>query len=138
MKQNILAFFLTIWILQSGLDLGEDPEVIQPLLALGDPALRNWIAGSERNPARDQRRIGGFQAPHQSPSYKLALSRNHTVAKVHSVGRGSRILAVLKLSVRITVVVVVTQNRVAIHRDIGGAVRLPFRGPHDGSQILFV
>ena len=138
MEQDVFTFLFAVWILKCRLHLGEDPQVVQPLLALGDAALGNRVARRYRDSAGHQRRLGGFQAAHQSASDVLAFSRNHPVAKVHPIGGRRGILAALKLRVGITVVVVVAQNRVPVGCDVGRAVRLPFGGSHNRAQIRFV
>src|ERR1043166_5362325 len=89
---------------------------------------KRGAARREEDAARPQRRLGGREASHQHAAHVLALTGVNRETEVDAMGNGSGRLAPIEGRVGISVVVVVTEERIAVSGDIGFAERLALGG----------
>ena len=135
LEQDVLPFFVAAWILNRGLHLRKNAQVVKLLLAGRDALLRQRIARFQADAIVRQRRSGGLQAAQQHTAHINPFAQLQSVLQVHPVRAFTRRLRPIEPRVRISIVVVVFQDRIAIDGDIRLTERLIGAGLQDRAQI---
>ena len=125
-EQDVFAIGLAIGVLNRRVDAGEDAQVVQAALRIGDRRRRERIARIELQVARNQRRMRDLQARDQHFAHELLLAFVHCEEKVDAIGGRRGLGTPFEGGAGKAALEVLRENGIAIHRDVEFAERLTF------------
>ena len=136
--QHVLVPLIALRILERNIHFRKNAQIVQLALRVDDSALRQRIAGLQRDAVVDQPRPRRFVSAHQHTADKIPPAFDHVDLHVHAPRGRVRLCPHFQRRVRISAVEIEIQNRIPVGNQRRVRERLALRRLQQSLQILEV